>query len=283
MKGCPLGRPQSLAAAVSSEAPIGLCPPRTALSPQAETATLVCGEWARPRPPRGPFASSQPDLNACAVLPARLSSRDPQLMPPCLVPSLSGCPRATSAMKKAKLSGEQMLTIRQRASNGERPSPAGRRSLGPNSSGAARAPDPRLQCLYFESWGTAIPATTKKPVPSAWGGPNSSLVGTPNSPGICSPELWQLPLVSRPPGPPVGPESGTHSCPSVLSFPVLTTCKHPSHHMPVGGLGCGVWGPPGCGVGRAGEPLTGCWGTPWDVPLGPAERASPATTQQTGP
>lgn len=35
-----------------------------------------------------------------------------------LVPSLSGCPRATSAMKKAKLSGEQMLTIRQRASNG---------------------------------------------------------------------------------------------------------------------------------------------------------------------
>ncbi|XP_045303839.1 myelin transcription factor 1-like protein isoform X8 [Leopardus geoffroyi] len=32
--------------------------------------------------------------------------------------SLSGCPRATSAMKKAKLSGEQMLTIRQRASNG---------------------------------------------------------------------------------------------------------------------------------------------------------------------
>nr|XP_020821495.1 myelin transcription factor 1-like protein isoform X3 [Phascolarctos cinereus] len=32
--------------------------------------------------------------------------------------SLSGCPRATSAMKKAKLSGEQMLTIKQRASNG---------------------------------------------------------------------------------------------------------------------------------------------------------------------
>ncbi|XP_022417166.1 myelin transcription factor 1-like protein isoform X10 [Delphinapterus leucas] len=32
--------------------------------------------------------------------------------------SLSGCPRATSAMKKAKLSGEQMLTIRQRASDG---------------------------------------------------------------------------------------------------------------------------------------------------------------------
>ncbi|XP_030664947.1 myelin transcription factor 1-like protein isoform X3 [Nomascus leucogenys] len=36
----------------------------------------------------------------------------------CLVHSLSGCPRATSAMKKAKLSGEQMLTIKQRASNG---------------------------------------------------------------------------------------------------------------------------------------------------------------------
>ncbi|NWQ94298.1 MYT1L protein, partial [Trogon melanurus] len=34
------------------------------------------------------------------------------------VHSLSGCPRATSAMKKAKLSGEQMLTIKQRASNG---------------------------------------------------------------------------------------------------------------------------------------------------------------------
>lgn len=33
--------------------------------------------------------------------------------------SLSGCPRATSAMKKAKLSGEQMLTIKQRASNGK--------------------------------------------------------------------------------------------------------------------------------------------------------------------
>ncbi|NXX96018.1 MYT1L protein, partial [Centropus bengalensis] len=33
------------------------------------------------------------------------------------VHSLSGCPRATSAMKKAKLSGEQMLTIKQRASN----------------------------------------------------------------------------------------------------------------------------------------------------------------------
>lgn len=36
----------------------------------------------------------------------------------CLTNSLSGCPRATSAMKKAKLSGEQMLTIKQRASNG---------------------------------------------------------------------------------------------------------------------------------------------------------------------
>lgn len=35
------------------------------------------------------------------------------------VHSLSGCPRATSAMKKAKLSGEQMLTIKQRASNGK--------------------------------------------------------------------------------------------------------------------------------------------------------------------
>ncbi|XP_048387498.1 myelin transcription factor 1-like protein isoform X5 [Stegostoma tigrinum] len=32
--------------------------------------------------------------------------------------SLSGCPRATSAMKKARLSGEDMLTIKQRASNG---------------------------------------------------------------------------------------------------------------------------------------------------------------------
>ncbi|XP_064411463.1 myelin transcription factor 1-like protein [Latimeria chalumnae] len=32
--------------------------------------------------------------------------------------SLSGCPRATSAMKKARLSGEEMLTIKQRASNG---------------------------------------------------------------------------------------------------------------------------------------------------------------------
>ncbi|MGH0154049.1 UNVERIFIED_CONTAM: hypothetical protein FKN15_026179 [Acipenser sinensis] len=31
---------------------------------------------------------------------------------------LSGCPRATSAMKKARLSGEEMLTIKQRASNG---------------------------------------------------------------------------------------------------------------------------------------------------------------------
>ncbi|MGH0114389.1 UNVERIFIED_CONTAM: hypothetical protein FKN15_005871 [Acipenser sinensis] len=32
--------------------------------------------------------------------------------------SLSGCPRATSAMKKARLSGEEILTIKQRASNG---------------------------------------------------------------------------------------------------------------------------------------------------------------------
>ncbi|MEE6476703.1 hypothetical protein FKM82_011186 [Ascaphus truei] len=32
--------------------------------------------------------------------------------------SLSGCPRATSAMKKARLSGEEMLTIKQRAPNG---------------------------------------------------------------------------------------------------------------------------------------------------------------------
>lgn len=36
-----------------------------------------------------------------------------------VVYSLSGCPRATSAMKRAKLSGEQMLTIKQRASNGK--------------------------------------------------------------------------------------------------------------------------------------------------------------------
>lgn len=49
-------------------------------------------------------------------------SLDPLLMPPpSSVRSLSGCPRATSAMKKAKLSGEQMLTIRQRASNGNCP------------------------------------------------------------------------------------------------------------------------------------------------------------------
>ncbi|XP_061111063.1 myelin transcription factor 1-like protein isoform X2 [Conger conger] len=32
--------------------------------------------------------------------------------------SLSGCPRATSAMKKARMSGVEMLTIKQRASNG---------------------------------------------------------------------------------------------------------------------------------------------------------------------
>uniref|UniRef100_S4R7S2 Myelin transcription factor 1 n=1 Tax=Petromyzon marinus TaxID=7757 RepID=S4R7S2_PETMA len=32
--------------------------------------------------------------------------------------SLSGCPRATSAMKRAKLSGEEMMTIKLRASNG---------------------------------------------------------------------------------------------------------------------------------------------------------------------
>ncbi|XP_043926261.1 myelin transcription factor 1-like protein isoform X3 [Protopterus annectens] len=32
--------------------------------------------------------------------------------------SLSGCPRATSAVKKARLSGDEMLTIKQRASNG---------------------------------------------------------------------------------------------------------------------------------------------------------------------
>lgn len=32
--------------------------------------------------------------------------------------SLSGCPRATSAMKKARMSGVEMLTIKQRASKG---------------------------------------------------------------------------------------------------------------------------------------------------------------------
>ncbi|KAM4040660.1 myelin transcription factor 1-like protein isoform 8-T10 [Anomaloglossus baeobatrachus] len=32
--------------------------------------------------------------------------------------SLSGCPRATSAMKKARLSGEEMMTVKQRATNG---------------------------------------------------------------------------------------------------------------------------------------------------------------------
>ncbi|KAG9336186.1 hypothetical protein JZ751_002533 [Albula glossodonta] len=31
---------------------------------------------------------------------------------------LSGCPRATSAMKKARMSGVEMLTIKQRANNG---------------------------------------------------------------------------------------------------------------------------------------------------------------------
>lgn len=33
--------------------------------------------------------------------------------------SLSGCPRATSAMKKARMSGVEMLTIKQRASKGQ--------------------------------------------------------------------------------------------------------------------------------------------------------------------
>lgn len=133
-------------------------------------------------------------------------------MPPCLVPSLSGCPRATSAMKKAKLSGEQMLTIRQRASNGERPPPPG---------AAAGALHPRLRCLYFESSGTVIPATTKKPVPSGWGGasPNSSLAGTLNSPRDLLPRTPAAPLVSRPPGPPAGPESRTHSCPLRAQLP----------------------------------------------------------------
>jgi len=32
--------------------------------------------------------------------------------------SLSGCPRATSAMKKARMTGVEMLTIKQRASKG---------------------------------------------------------------------------------------------------------------------------------------------------------------------
>lgn len=44
-----------------------------------------------------------------------------ETMPPLLVvvSSLSGCPRATSAMRKARLSGVEMLTIKpQRASNG---------------------------------------------------------------------------------------------------------------------------------------------------------------------
>lgn len=34
--------------------------------------------------------------------------------------SLSGCPRATSAMKKARMSSVEMLTIKQRASKGQR-------------------------------------------------------------------------------------------------------------------------------------------------------------------
>ena len=33
--------------------------------------------------------------------------------------SLSGCPRATSAMKKARMSSVDMLTIKQRASKGQ--------------------------------------------------------------------------------------------------------------------------------------------------------------------
>ncbi len=33
--------------------------------------------------------------------------------------SLSGCPRATAAMKKARLSGVEMLTIKQQTSNGK--------------------------------------------------------------------------------------------------------------------------------------------------------------------
>lgn len=36
----------------------------------------------------------------------------------CYCFSLSGCPRATAAMKKARLSGVEMLTIKQQSNNG---------------------------------------------------------------------------------------------------------------------------------------------------------------------
>lgn len=51
------------------------------------------------------------------VLGARMTHADGDIGP--LPPtSLSGCPRATSAMKKARMSGVEMLTVKQRASNG---------------------------------------------------------------------------------------------------------------------------------------------------------------------
>lgn len=40
-----------------------------------------------------------------------------------LCSSLSGCPRATTAMKKARMSSVEMLTIKQRASKGQTPNP----------------------------------------------------------------------------------------------------------------------------------------------------------------
>lgn len=79
--------------------------------------------WSPPRLPASwlvtPLPGRAPGHSPCRWDPQRVTHAVS-----CLAPSLSGCPRATSAMKKAKLSGEQMLTIRQRASNGNGPPPA---------------------------------------------------------------------------------------------------------------------------------------------------------------
>lgn len=78
------------------------------MSPQTSPLRLTLMEW-----------TVCENMMACCVFVSNIVKRSFLLV---CASSLSGCPRATSAMRKARLSGVEMLTIKQqRASNGNLP------------------------------------------------------------------------------------------------------------------------------------------------------------------
>lgn len=135
-----------------------------------------------------------------------------------------------------------MLTIRQRASNGEHPSLGRPPRPQPRPVPPRRSPR-RWQPLCFKSRGGIIPSTSRKLVHSLGGGasPNSPLAGTPDSPSDLLPRTPAAPHCAFAPRPSCrGRVQDSTPVPSMLSLPV----DGPDHAQAPSPSTC-LWAPRG--------------------------------------